>query len=174
MSPHAAPIHLPCTMRVVVRVFPAMGDVVVTFVRSPSDPLNVVSPSDSEWSDAQAECHFQAEFVRVLKVVTHPDCAATCCHAPESSDSLLRQAFMVPFASGSWTPRPRIASAIFSRCSGGILLSAANSGEGTSCPLGSNCDIRVSQSPGFAGGTGIGFCAASDAAQARLMPRTGI
>jgi len=33
MSPHAAPIHLPCMMRVVVRVFPAIVDVVVSFVR---------------------------------------------------------------------------------------------------------------------------------------------
>jgi hypothetical protein len=33
MSPHAAPIHLPCTMRVVVRVFPPIVDVVVIFVR---------------------------------------------------------------------------------------------------------------------------------------------
>lgn len=76
----------------------------------------------------------------MLNVVTHPDCAASCCHAPESSDSLLKQAFMVPFASGSWTPRARIAPAIFSRCSGGILLSAAHSGEDTSWPLASSCD----------------------------------
>src|SRR4029078_13456757 len=54
MSPHAAPIHLPCTMRVVVRVFPAIVDVVVTFVRYLSEPLNAVSPSDSEWIDVQA------------------------------------------------------------------------------------------------------------------------
>src|SRR5262245_54099025 len=105
MSPQSELTHLPSSTRVDVFVFPLTVAVVVTFFLLRSLPLNTVSPSDSDLSVVQLECHFHVVADCVEKVVVQPESAANCCHAPDSKRPLVMHVLVTPLASGIVTPR---------------------------------------------------------------------